>query len=133
MAPTAEEVHRLWADGFTQGDVDALLDLYEDGAVFVPQPGQPPVRGKDAIREVVGGFVATGANFTFERTDLVEGDGVAVLYSTWTLKGGSDPDGNPFDLTSQTADVVRRQFDGRWLFAIDNPWGAQAFTVAPAR
>lgn len=24
-----------------------------------------------------------------------------------------------------TADVLRRQADGNWLFAIDNPWGTQ--------
>jgi ketosteroid isomerase-like protein len=23
-----------------------------------------------------------------------------------------------------TSDVLRRQADGRWLFVIDNPWGA---------
>lgn len=128
---TAEETHRLWTDAFKGGDVDSLVELYEDRAVLVAQPGQPLVRGKDAIREALGGFVGMGGTFNMEHTDVVEADDVAVIYSTWTLKGGSDPEGNPVDLTGRTTDVVRRQPDGTWLFAIDNPWGVQAFAAAP--
>lgn len=130
-ATTAEETHRLWTDAFKRGDVDALVDLYEDDAVFLAQPGEPLVGGKDAIREAIGAFAAMGGTFNMERTDFVEGDGVAVIYSVWTLRGGSDPEGNPVELTGQTTDVVRRQSDGTWLLAIDNPWGVQAFAPAP--
>lgn len=130
-ATTAEDTHRLWTDAFKGGDVDSLVDLYEDRAVFLAQPGQPLVRGKDAIREAIGGFVGMGGTFNMEHTDVVEADDVAVIYSTWTLKGGSDPEGNPVDLMGQTTDVVRRQPDGTWLFALDNPWGVQAFAAAP--
>ena len=130
-ATTAEETHRLWTDAFKRGDVDALLDLYEDRAVFLAQPGEPVVRGKDAIREVLGAFGAMGGTFNMERTNVVEGEGVAVIYSKWTLKGASDPEGNSLELAGETTDVVRRQSDATWLFAIDNPWGVQAFAVAP--
>jgi len=130
-ATTAEEAHRLWADAFKRGDVDAVLELYEQAAVFVAQPGTPLVRGKDAVREVVRAFVAMGGTFNMDSTDSIEGDGVAVLYSRWTLEGASDADGNAIELAGQTTDVVRRQSDGTWLFAIDNPWGVQAF-AAPA-
>jgi ketosteroid isomerase-like protein len=71
------------------------------------------------------------ATFNIEQTDVVSGGDVAVVYSTWTLKGGSDPDGNAIELAGQTTDVVRRQADGTWLFAIDSPWGVQAFATAP--
>jgi ketosteroid isomerase-like protein len=130
-ATTAEEAHRLWADAFKRGDVDAVLELYEQGAVFVAQPGAPLARGKDAVREVVRTFVAMGGTFNIEPTDSIECDGVAVLYAKWTLEGGSDADGNAIELAGHTTDVVRRRSDGTWLFAIDNPWGVQAF-AAPA-
>jgi ketosteroid isomerase-like protein len=44
-ASTAEETHRLLMDAFNRGDVDALVDLYENGAVFLAQPGAPVARG----------------------------------------------------------------------------------------
>jgi ketosteroid isomerase-like protein len=70
--------------------------------------------------------------FNIERTDVVAADDVALVYSTWTLKGGADPNGNPIDLAGQSTDVVRRQPDGTWLFAIDNPWGVQAIAPTPS-
>jgi ketosteroid isomerase-like protein len=130
-ANTAEETHRLLMDAFNRRDVDALIDLYEDGAVFLTQPGAPLARGTAGVREAIRAFVGMNGTFDIERTDVVAAADVAVVYSTWTLKGGSDPNGNPIDLAGQTTDVVRRQPDGTWLFAIDNPWGVQAFAPAP--
>lgn len=130
-AATAEETHRLLADAFNRGDVEELLELYEDGAVFLAQPGQQPARGTAAVREALRMFVGMKGTFNIEQTDVVRGEDVAVVYSTWALKGGSDPDGNAIELAGQTTDVVRRQADGTWLFAIDNPWGVQAFATAP--
>lgn len=36
---------------------------------------------------------------------------------------GTDPDGNPLEMGSVTAEMVRRQEDGSWRFVIDNAWG----------
>jgi ketosteroid isomerase-like protein len=57
------------------------------------------------------------------RRALQNGD-VALLVSDWTLTG-TGADGNPTTLGGTTADVVRRQADGTWRYAIDNPLGVQ--------
>ena len=36
------------------------------------------------------------------------------------------PDGKPATMSGKSVEVVRRQPDGRWLFAIDFPFGADA-------
>jgi uncharacterized protein (TIGR02246 family) len=122
-ATTPDEIHRLYAERFRAGDLDAVMELYEPDAIFLnPQTGQV-VAGRDAIRELVGGFLAVTETFELEHGNAVETDGVALLQHGWTLKG-SDPDGNPIDMSGRTAGVVRHQPDGTWLIAIDNPWGA---------
>lgn len=131
-ATTAEEVHRLFVEAFNRRDVDALVDLYEDGAVFLAQPRAPLARGTAGIREAIGAFLGMNGTFDIERTEVVAAEDVALVYAIWTLKGASDPEGNTIDLSGQTTDIVRRQPDGSWLFAIDNPWGVQAFAAAPA-
>jgi uncharacterized protein (TIGR02246 family) len=131
-AGTPTEAHRSWAEAFQKGDIDALIDLYEDEAVFVTQPGGDIVAGKAAIRETLEGFLSFGASFIIERTEVVERDDLGLVYSDWTLRGGADPDGNPLDISAQTTDVVRRQPNGGWLFAIDNPWGTAAFITTGA-
>jgi ketosteroid isomerase-like protein len=39
-AHTPAEVHKLFTQYFTAGDIDALASLYEPTAVLLPQPGQ---------------------------------------------------------------------------------------------
>ena len=122
-AQTPEEVHRHWSESFNAGDADAMLELYEDDALLLAQPGSEPVRGKEAIRTALDGFLAAGARFEFRETRSLATEEVGVVYSKWTLTGGSGPEGAPMDLAAETTDIMRRQSDGRWLFAIDNPWG----------
>ena len=52
---------------------------------------------------------------------LVTGD-LALLINEWTMQA-TGPDGSPVQLTATTSDVVRRQPDGSWRVAIDNPYG----------
>ena len=44
------------------------------------------------------------------------------------LTDGTDADGNPVDLRGSTAEVVRRQPDGTWKYAIDHPFGGNPAT-----
>jgi ketosteroid isomerase-like protein len=50
---------------------------------------------------------------------------LAVLTAKWELSM-TGQDGKPAQMTGQSMEVVRRQSDGRWLFVIDLPFGANA-------
>ncbi len=123
-ANTPEEVHQLFAKHFSAGDLEALLALYEPGATLVPQPG-PPVIGLAAIREVMNGFLALKPQFDLRLKKAFQANDIALLFSTWTLKG-TDPSGGAVEMAGQTSDVVRRQPEGTWLLVIDIPYGAEA-------
>ena len=75
----------------------------EPDATLVPQPGQA-VTGTAAIREALAGTA-----------DL------ALLYSSWVLRG-TGPDGTPVEMTGRGTEVARRQADGTWRLAPDNPY-----------
>jgi len=117
-----DEAHRLWAERFNGGDLEGLVAFYEPNAILMPQPGQA-VSGTAAIREALGGFLSLKPTFDWVETKpAIRSGDLALLHSRWTLSG-TGPDGSPLSLSGTTADVVRRQADGTWLFAIDNPWG----------
>ena len=128
-ASTPEEVHRLWTQAFDEGDVDALVALYEPSATLVFRPGEEPARGTEAIREALDGFLSMfegKPKFDLRFGKAFEaGEDLALVLSTWTMSG-SAKDGSPIEMTGQTADVVRRQSDGSWRVAIDNPFGDAA-------
>jgi uncharacterized protein (TIGR02246 family) len=117
-----EDLHSLFARSFASGDLDALVALYEDDAVLVPEPGKP-VRGHAAIRAALAAFLALKGDFRMAAPKVLRADGVAVLFADWTLEA-TGPDGRRVSLAGQTADIVRRQPGGHWLYAIDSPFGA---------
>ena len=83
-----------------------MAALYEAHAVLDCGDGRL-TRGREAIRALYAGLVATGRKFDFgdQRPAIVSGD--LALTSTRL------PDG------SVTAEIARRQGDGTWLWVID--------------
>ena len=121
-ARTPEEVHPLFARHFAAADMAGLLSLYETEAVLLPQPGVV-ARGHPAIRESLGNFLAMKGTFRLGASKIVSAGDVAIGYVQWTLDAKA-PDGSPIHLEGTTTDVMRRHADGRWLIAIDSPFGA---------
>ena len=114
QAQAPSEIHALFLDAFNRGDVEALVALYEPGAVLVIS-GQAAV-GYEAIRESYQRMLARRGRMELETRSVVEsGEGLAVLHAGWTLSG-SGPTAR-----GVSTEVVRRQPDGSWLFLIDEP------------
>ena len=38
---------------------------------------------------------------------------------------GTGPNGMTVEMAGKSSDVLRRQPDGTWLIAVDNPWGTE--------
>jgi uncharacterized protein (TIGR02246 family) len=104
-------------------DLEAALALYEPDAVLVVQPGQP-ARVSAELRAALGRFIDLKPRLRTEAQNVVEVDDIALYIGRWTLQG-TDPAGQAVSMGGESSDVLRRQRDGRWLIAIDNPWGAR--------
>jgi ketosteroid isomerase-like protein len=78
--------------------------------------------GLAAVREVTQGLLALRPRFDLRVDRVLQSGDVAPLLSPWTM-AGTAADGTPLTLPGTTTDVVRRQRDGNWRFAVDNPTG----------
>jgi uncharacterized protein (TIGR02246 family) len=120
-AHTPEECDHLLNEYLAAGDLDAIVELYEPGATFVTQDRAVKV-GRDAIREAFTAFAAARPRL---RADIVmtlrNGDDLAVLYNDWTLSART-PDGQTQEMSGKAIEVVCRQGDGSWKFAVDDPF-----------
>ena len=124
IARTPDEVDTLFAKALNAGDLDALMSLYEPEASLMPAPGTVAA-GKAAIREALTGFLMGKPAITLRaRTLAVTGD-LALVTATWEL-AMTGPDGKPATINGQSVEVLRRQPEGHWLFAIDFPFGVTA-------
>ena len=122
MATPIQTVNEL-VQGINAGDLNQAVAAYENDAVLMAQPGVT-VRGTSQIREALSGFIAMKARLRSEAQQVIENQDVALYIGRWSLNG-TDPSGTPVSMSGESTDVLRRQPDGRWLIAIDNPWGAQ--------
>lgn len=109
--PKAEnpaDLARLFLDRANAGDVDGVVALYEEDAVLAFPPGQITI-GADAIWGVYEQFLSQRPTLTSagQSEPLVHND--VALTSTRLPGGGA------------TVEVARRQPDGTWLWAVDQP------------
>jgi uncharacterized protein (TIGR02246 family) len=121
--PNPEDVVKSLIEAINQGNLDGALSFCEPDAAFIVQPGNI-VRGRDGIRAALQGFISLKPSLKGEAPQVVEAGDIALYCSRWTLQG-TLPDGKPVEMSGVSSDVLRRQTDGRWLVAVDNPWGTR--------
>jgi ketosteroid isomerase-like protein len=108
-------------EGINRGDLNSLITLYEADACFAPQPGQP-AKSPASVRENLRNFIDLKGKLDLKVKRVLQASDLALVITEWSFSG-TGPDGNPVNLVSKSADVLRHQTDGTWRFVIDNPWG----------
>jgi len=123
-ARTPEDVDRLFVEALNAGKIDDLVALYEPQATLMPSPGKL-VSGTAAIRESLQQFISAKPRMTLQPRLIAQTGDLAIVGSKWNL-AMTGTDGKPAQMQGESVEVVRRQGDGRWLFAIDLPFGPNA-------
>jgi enoyl-CoA hydratase/carnithine racemase/ketosteroid isomerase-like protein len=122
-APNPEDLSRLFAERTSAGDLEGLLELYEEEATLVGPDGEARAGG-ESIRGQLEGLLAMAPQVEAgESRALLAGD-IALLSNRWrmTFALGEGCGKTGFEGTS--TEVARRQDDGSWRYAIDDPASA---------
>lgn len=117
-------------EAFHRGDIPAILRTYEPGAVVVGEPGRP-LSGEAALGAMFAGFIALEPAFTYSGHDVVQAGDIALHLAPWRMTGTA-ADGTMVQARGLSVAVLRRQPDGRWLMAIDQPYGDGLLRAAEA-
>lgn len=117
-----EDLDKLFGEAMNAGNLDALVALYEPGASFATEPGKF-VTGTAAVREAIKGFLALKPKITLNVRGVYTSGDIALVHADWTITG-TGPDGKPVKMQGRSAEVLKRQRDGTWLYLIDNPAAA---------
>lgn len=121
FAKTPEDCDRRFAECVQAGQLDDLVGLYEPDACFVHRDGTVVI-GHSEIRRALGRLTGVSTIIDMHVVKVIESEGVAVLYNDWHSRTTA-ADGTVTETTGKALEIVRRQPDGRWLFAIDDPFG----------
>jgi len=123
-AQSPQELHQIFAKAMTDGDLEAIMGLYEPHSALVPPGGAPSeaIKTVEGKRGLLSSFTAMSPSMTMD-TDTIEVGDLALMFGSWSLSA-EGPDG-PIAMTGTSAEVARRQPDGSWLLVIDHPTGVK--------
>ncbi|GGP90803.1 YybH family protein [Streptosporangium pseudovulgare] len=119
LAERPEDVPAVFAERFNSGDPEAVAELYESGAVFVPESGAA-LAGPD-LHAANERFQSLGVPITVRPRHVHSTGDVALLVVDWVIEG-TGPDGLPVLIESTAVDVARRGPDEKWRYVIDSPF-----------
>ena len=121
-ALTPQDCDRLFEYYLNAGDLNHLVMLYEDGCSLVRRDGGVST-GHAGVRAVFEPMLATHPRIKLEVVKVIPtGKDLALVYSDWTLSA-TGADGSPIERSGKAIEVMRRQPDGTWRVAIDDPVG----------
>ena len=120
-ARTPGDCDRLFEEHVNAGDVEAVVALYEEGGSLIQRDGGVAT-GHSAIRGVITRLVAIQPKLRNNAVKVIEaGEDLALVYNDWSMSA-KGRDGTLIERAGKAIEVVRRQADGTWRFAIDDPY-----------
>ena len=119
--PATDPAHvdTLFAEAFNAGDIEPFLALYEPDAPLLTHTGEI-IADPGSRRAYVEGFFSMNPKIDLTTERIIQNGDLALVYSPWTVSGVA-PDGTAVEMAGDSVAVLRRQVDGTWRFAIDNP------------
>jgi ketosteroid isomerase-like protein len=102
------------------GDAEKILSYWSDDAVVL-SPGQPVVKGKDALRKMVQDSKnIPGFSITWRSSDIqFSPDGKMAYISGENLMTMNDAAGKKITIPGRGYTIWRKQADGNWKCVVD--------------
>lgn len=118
------DINSAFEKGYNEQNVDWLMSLYEPDATLVKQNGGL-ARGLSAIRDELEAFLQLGGSVQSVNQYAIEHDDLALIRADWKVTT-QDEQGNELIIDGSSAEVARKQSDGRWLYIADHPTGGSS-------
>ena len=109
-----EDICRRFKLAMADGDLDAVLAVYDPEAVIVNRSGEV-LKGRAGLKQELAPLVAAKPRFDYDIRLIAEGGDIALMHTAWTVSG-------PETLQVHAIEVARRQADGSWLWLIGDPF-----------
>jgi uncharacterized protein (TIGR02246 family) len=114
------ELSKEWSESATTGDVEKTVSYWADDAI-VMSPGQPPLKGKKAIREMVEeSYKIPGFRISWEPQSVeVSKSGDLAYMIEQSQITVNDSTGKAITEHYKGVSVWKKQLDGSWKNAVD--------------
>lgn len=113
-------MNQAFASAFNSRSLDRLLALYEPGAVLRVDGSGRDLTGTGEIADALQALLQVPGQMISTNRFCILRDDLALLRADWEIVDG---DGTAI-ASGSSAELVRRQPDGTWLYVIDHAAGA---------
>ncbi len=121
-ATSPEQICHLFKQYMAEGDIEALLSIYDPEAVFLNQSGETK-QGREGLRGELAPFASAKAIFDFSIKQIIQSGDIALMHTQWTVS-------SPQPISMYAIEVARRQPDGTWCWLIGDPFTVGRQTTA---
>ncbi len=118
------DMNETFARAFNSRRLENLLALYEDNAIHKVDGSETVCRGKREISLELERLLQSPGSMVSVNNFCIQHEDIALLRADWVLR-----DADKTIASGSTAEIVRRQADGSWLYIVDHAAGA---TLPPA-
>ena len=120
-AQTPEEICKLFKQFMAEGDLKALVEIYDPEATFLTESGEIKT-GREGIREQLAPLAAARAKFDFDIRQVIRAGEIALMHTHWRVS-------SPEPRFVYAIEVARRQPDGTWCWLIGDPFTVGKNTI----
>jgi uncharacterized protein (TIGR02246 family) len=121
---TPADIYPALLKAFNAGDIDATVACYEPQAYFVLKSGHA-IRGAAELREMFRARFSYKPDLKLDVRKIISaGDDLVLVVVEWTTETVSSS-GDVKVWAGTATDIARRQPDGTWKLALDNPYGIE--------
>lgn len=113
-AKSPEEICDLFKRFIAEGDIDAVLGIYDTDVAFLNESGEIR-QGLQELRQELAPFAAAKARFEFSIKQVIRSGDIAVMHTEWNIT-------SPKRTSVYAIEVARRQPDGTWRWLIGDPY-----------
>ncbi len=114
------QLSKEWSQTIASKDVDKIVSYWADDA-FVMQAGQPPLKGKQAIRQMVEeSFKIPGFSISWQPQSVEVSDNGDMAYMIENAQVSfTDSTGKTITINNNGVSIWRKQPDGTWKNVVD--------------
>lgn len=114
------QLSKEWSRAAAAGDVEKVVGYWADDA-FMMSAGEPPLRGKQAIRQMVEeSFKMPGFRISWQPQSVEVSDNGDMAYLIEDSQVSfTDPAGKPTTVNNKAVSIWRKQADGSWKNVVD--------------
>jgi len=114
------QLSKEWSQSIATKDVDKIVSYWADNA-FLMQEGQPPLQGKQAIRQMVEeSFRIPGFSISWQPQSVEVSDNGDMAYLIENAQVSfTDSTGKAITIHNKAVTIWRKQSDGSWKNVVD--------------